>query len=58
MDISELERWNMALDIAIQNLAATHPETRQLVRDKDCWVEFFAIREELLIHAHSLLKTQ
>ena len=48
----------MALDIAIQNLAATHPETRQLVRDKDCWVEFFAIREELLIHAHSLLKTQ
>jgi hypothetical protein len=54
---TEIERWNSALMIAIEDLVTPRPETRATVRSEHCWVEFFAIREELLRHAHSLLKT-
>ncbi len=53
--MNEVERWNTALLIAINDLEQPHPDTRQKATDQDVTLEFHLVREDLLKYAHSLL---
>jgi hypothetical protein len=53
--MNEVERWNTALMIAINDLERPHHDTRQKATDQDVTLEFHLVREDLLRYAHSLL---
>ena len=55
MKMTDTERWNTALMIAIQNLEEPHPETRILATESEVTVEFHEVRQQLLEVAHTLL---
>ena len=55
MKMTDTERWNTALMIAIRNLEEPHPETRTLATESDVSLEFHEVRQHLLEYAHSLL---
>ena len=50
--MTDEEKWNTALFIAIDDLNDPNSETRQKAIDADCLVEFFEIRQQLIEHAH------
>jgi len=54
--MNDVERWNTALMIAIQDLEDPNKETRKEVSEGEVWLEFLAIREELIRHSHSLFR--
>ena len=53
--MSETERWNTALMIAIGDLEEPNEDTRSAVFARDVTVEFFEVRQRLLEYAHTLL---
>ena len=53
--LTETERWNTALMIAINDLENPNKETRAVATDGDVTVEFFEIRQQLIEFAHTLL---
>ena len=55
MKMTETERWNTALMIAIDNLEDPHSETREKAAFSEVTVEFFEVRQQLLEYAHKLL---
>ena len=54
--MSDLEKWNTALMIAIKDLENPNKVTRGEVSKGEVWLEFLAIREELIRYSHSLLR--
>ena len=55
MKLTDIERWNTALMIAIGNLEEPDADTRSAVFASDVSVEFFEVRQRLLEYAHTLL---
>ena len=53
--MTETERWNTALMIAIGDLEEPNEDTRSAVFAQDVTVEFFEVRQRLLEYAHTLL---
>ena len=53
--MTDTERWNTALMIAIDNLEDPDPETRDRAAFSEVTVEFFEVRQQLLEYAHKLL---
>lgn len=50
--MNEVERWNTALFIAIDDLNDPNNETRRKAIDVGCFVEFMEIRQQLIEFAH------
>ena len=50
--MTDEERWNTALRIAIEDLDQPNEETRRKAIDADCFVEFYEIRQQLIEEAH------
>ena len=50
--MTEVERWNTALMIAIEDLDDPNTKTRQKAIDAQCFVEFMEIRQQLIEDAH------
>ena len=55
MKLSDVERWNTALMIAIGDLEEPNEDTRSAVFARDVTVEFFEVRQMLIEYAHTLL---
>ena len=53
--MTETERWNTALMIAIKDLEEPHAETRGLATESEVTIEFHEVRQKLLEFAHTLL---
>jgi len=53
--MTDTERWNTALMIAIDNLEDPHYETRERAAFSEVTVEFYEVRQQLLEFAHTLL---
>jgi hypothetical protein len=53
--MSDIERWNTALMIAIKDLESPNEFTRSVAADGDVTVEFHEVRNMLIQYAHSLL---
>ncbi len=53
--MTETERWNTALMIAIKDLEEPHAETRGLATESEVTIEFHEVRQQLLEFAHTLL---
>ena len=52
--LNEIERWNTALMIAIDDLNNPNKETRDSATKADVTVEFMEIRQQLIEYAHGL----
>ena len=50
--MTDEEKWNTALFIAIDDLNNPNDETRKRAIDADCFVEFMEIRQQLIETAH------
>ena len=50
--MTDEEKWNTALFIAIDDLNNPNSETRQKAIDADCFVEFMEVRQQLIEQAH------
>lgn len=50
--MTEEERWNTALFIAIDDLNKPNEETRQKAITAGCFVEFMEIRQQFIEEAH------
>lgn len=50
--MTDEEKWNTALFIAIDDLNDPNSVTRQRAIDADCFVEFMEVRQQLIEHAH------
>ena len=55
--MNEVEMWNTALLIALEDLEEPNKQTRSQVTSKGVWSEFWAIRDELIRHAQTLYKS-
>jgi len=53
--MNEVERWNEALMIALDDLNEPNEATRRKAIDKACFVEFMEIRQGLIEYAHTNL---
>ena len=53
--MTDTERWNTALMIAIKDLEEPHAETRGLATESEVTIEFHEVRQKLLEFAHTLL---
>ena len=51
--MTEEEKWNMALKIAIDDLDEPNEKTRQKAIDAGVFIEFFEIRQQLIETAHN-----
>ena len=52
--MTDVERWNTALLIAIHDLEKPHIETREKATEADVSLEFHLVREDLIRYANSL----
>lgn len=50
--MTDEEKWNTALQIAIEDLNEPHENTRLKAIDAGVFVEFYEIRQQLIEHAH------
>ena len=55
MKMTDTERWNTALMIAIKDLEEPNKFTRGVATDGEVTVEFHEVRNLLIQYAHSLL---
>ena len=53
--MSDTERWNTALMIAIRDLEKPNKKTRGIASEGDVTVEFHEVRNMLIQYAHTLL---
>jgi hypothetical protein len=51
-EVTDEERWNTALFIAIEDLNNPNSETRKKAIDAGCFVEFMEVRQQLIEEAH------
>ena len=54
--MNDVERWNTALMIALKDLENPNKDTRSEVSEGEVWLEFLAIREELIRYSHTLFR--
>ena len=52
--MNDVERWNTALFIAIDDLTNPNDDTRNRAVDSECLLEFFVIRDQLIEYAHRM----
>lgn len=52
IDEQEVQRWNTALLIAIDDLEAPNEETRKKAITAGCYAEFMEVRQLLMEDAH------
>ena len=50
--MTEEEKWNRALMIAIEDLDSPNQATRAKAIEEGVFVEFYEIRQQLIEHAH------
>lgn len=50
--MTDEEKWNRALFIAIDDLHEPNQETRQRAIDEGVFLEFFEVRQQLIEEAH------
>lgn len=50
--MTDEEKWNTALFIAIDDLNNPNSETRRKAIDAGCFVEFMEVRQQLIEQAH------
>jgi hypothetical protein len=50
--VTDEERWNTALFIAIEDLNNPNETTRKKAIDSGCFVEFMEVRQQLIEEAH------
>ena len=50
--MTDVEKWNTALFIALDDLVDPNPDTRQKAIDAGCLAEFMEIRQQLIEQAH------
>ena len=50
--MTDEEKWNTALFIAIEDLNNPNSETRRKAIDAGCFVEFMEVRQQLIEEAH------
>jgi hypothetical protein len=55
MKMTETERWNTALMIAINDLQNPNKKTRSVASEGEVTIEFMEIRQQLIEYAHTLL---
>jgi len=55
MKMTDVERWNTALMIAIQDLEEPHKKVRKVATEGGVTVEFLEVRQQLIEYAHTLL---
>ena len=55
MKMTDTERWNTALMIAIKDLEEPHKKTRNVATEGEVTEEFYEVRQQLLEYAHTLL---
>ena len=53
--MTDTERWNTALMIAIRDLEEPNRTTRNIATESEVTVEFHEVRQQLLEFAHTLL---
>ena len=51
--MTEEEKWNMALKIAIDDLNEPNEKTRMKAIDAGVFIEFYEIRQQLIETAHN-----
>lgn len=54
--MTDIERWNAALFVAIDDLEDPRKDTRGAIANEHIWEEFMVIREELIRYAHSMFR--
>jgi hypothetical protein len=54
--VTDIEKWNTALMIAIDNLEMPHSDTRLKASTSDVTVEFYEVRQQLIEYAHTLMQ--
>lgn len=54
--MNDVEKWNTALMIALKDLENPNKDTRGEVSEDEVWLEFLAIREELIRYSHTLFR--
>ena len=52
--MTDIEKWNTALKIAIEDLDEPNEKTRMKAIDAGVFVEFYEIRQQLIETAHRL----
>jgi hypothetical protein len=50
--MTDEEKWNRAVFIAIDNLQQPNERTRQRALDEDVLIEFYEVRQQLIEEAH------
>ena len=55
--MTDIEKWNTALMIAIDNLEMPHSDTRLKASTSDVTVEFYEVRQQLIEYAHTLMQS-
>ena len=51
--MTDVEKWNTALFIALDDLVDPNSNTRQKAIDAGCFVEFMEVRQQLIETAHN-----
>lgn len=54
--MTDIEKWNTAVMIAIDNLEMPHSDTRLEVSTANVTVEFHEVRQQLIEYAHTLMQ--
>ncbi len=54
--MTDLEKWNTAVMIAIDNLEMPHSDTRLDASTSNVTVEFYEVRQQLIEYAHTLMQ--
>jgi len=54
--MTDIEKWNTAVLIAIDNLEMPNSDTRLDASTSNVTVEFYEVRQQLIEHAHTLMQ--
>lgn len=54
--MTDIEKWNTAVMIAIDNLEMPHSDTRIDASTSNVTVEFYEVRQQLIEYAHTLMQ--
>ena len=54
--MTDIEKWNTAVMIAIDNLEMPHSDTRIDASMSNVTVEFYEVRQQLIEYAHTMMQ--
>ena len=54
--MTDIEKWNTAVMIAIDNLEMPHSDTRIDASTSNVTVEFYEVRQQLIEYAHTMMQ--